>query len=204
MLVQRLQAHNEARAAAVSVIVLIIVGITAGLLTLPWPAMVILSVASIAAFVGWMKTTYRYPAVSRRVVATYLCAIAFQFIHMSEEYLGGFPREFTLLFHTREWSERSFLLTFVFGFGAIWVLAGAGALYRLRLANYFLWFYALGAGLVNAISHFVFPIIKGGYFPGLYTAAGHLLFSAALIWTMVSEARAQGSETTRLRAAEPP
>ena len=41
-------------------------------------------------------------------------------------------------------------------------------MYQIRIANYMLWFYALGAGLLNAIS---FPIIKGGYFPGVYTAA---------------------------------
>jgi hypothetical protein len=52
------------------------------------------------------------------------------------------------LFHSsRPWSERSFLLTFVSGFGALWVLAGAGALYQVRIANFMLWFYALGAGL---------------------------------------------------------
>jgi hypothetical protein len=39
-------------------------------------------------------------------------------------------------------------------------------------ANSLLWFYALGAGLIDAISHFVFSILKGGYFPRLYTATG--------------------------------
>ena len=82
---------------------------------------------------------------------------------MSEEYVGGFPHELVQLFSSpRDWSERSFLLTFVFGFGTLWVLAAAGALYRVRAANYMLWFYALGAGLLNAISHFVFPVIRGG------------------------------------------
>jgi hypothetical protein len=57
-----------------------------------------------------------------------------------------------------------------------------------------LWFYALGAGLINAISHFVFPIIKGAYFPGLYTAGGHLIMSALLIYFLVDESK-------RLKAA---
>jgi hypothetical protein len=81
------------------------------------------------------------------------------------------------------------LLTFVFAFGALWSLAAAGALYQIRIANYMLWFYALGAGLINAISHFVFPIIKGGYFPGLYTAGGHLIMSALLIYLLVDESK---------------
>ncbi len=115
------------------------------LLTLPIPAAVILTVAAVVAFVAWLRTTYAYPVRTRKVIAVYLGAISFQFIHMSEEYLGGFPHELTELFNSsRDWSEKSFLLTFVFGFGAIWILAAAGALYQLRIANYFLWFYALG------------------------------------------------------------
>jgi hypothetical protein len=165
------------------------------LLTLPIPAAGILTVASVAAWVAWMKTTYDYPVRTRKVIATYLCAIAFQFIHMSEEYLGGFPHEFVELFHSpRQWTEKAFLLTFVFGFGALWVLAAAGALYQLRIANYMLWFYALGAGLINAISHFAFPIIKGGYFPGVYTATGHLIMSVLLIYFLVQESKRQRAE----------
>ena len=158
------------------------------LLTLPLQAAAILTVASVMAYVAWMKTTYAYPVRTRKVIAVYLGAVAFQFIHMSEEYTGGFPHELTELFNSsREWTEQSFLLTFVFGFGTIWVLAAAGALYQLRVANFMLWFYALGAGLINAISHFVFPIIKGGYFPGVYTATGHLVMSAILIYLLIKE-----------------
>jgi hypothetical protein len=94
----------------------------------------------------------------------------------------------------------------VFGFGALWVLAAAGALYQIRVANYMLWFYALGAGMVNAISHFVFPIIKGGYFPGLYTAGGHLIMSVLVIYFLVQEssqlkAAAAGADRATLAPA---
>jgi hypothetical protein len=160
------------------------------LLTLPIQAAGILTVASVLAWVAWVKTTYAYPVRTRKVIATYLCAVAFQLIHMAEEYTGGFPHEFVELFNSpRDWTEKGFLLTFVFGFGALWVLAAAGVLYQIRIANYMLWFYALGAGLINAISHFVFPIIKGGYFPGLYTATGHLILSALLIYFLVKESK---------------
>lgn len=160
------------------------------LLTLPIQPALILTVAGILSYAGWMRNTYRYPVRSRKVIATYLAAVGFQFIHMSEEYTGGFPHEIVQLFHsTRPWSERSFLLTFVFGFGSLWCLAAAGALYQVRVANFMLWFYALGAGMLNAVSHFVFPIIKGGYFPGLYTAGGHLVLSTLLIVFLVQESR---------------
>ena len=176
------------RVSAVVVAVLVTGFCTWVLLTLPLQAAFILVAASWVAFAAWLKTTYTYPVRSRKVLATFLCAVAFQFVHMSEEYVGGFPHEITDLFDSpRPWSERAFLLTFVFGFGALWCLAAAGVLYQIRIANYMLWFYALGAGVLNAVSHFVFPILKGGYFPGLYTAAGHLVMSALLIRFLLQE-----------------
>lgn len=196
-------ASNEPpeRITAVAVALLAIGFSTWVLLTLPIQAALILTVASVVAYLAWMKTTYAYPVRTRKVIAVYLCAVAFQFVHMSEEYAGGFPHELTELFNSsRQWTEKSFLLTFVFGFGTIWVLAAAGALYQLRIANYMLWFYALGAGLMNAISHFVFPILKGGYFPGVYTATGHLVMSAVLIYLLVKESgRTRAEAVTGVR-----
>lgn len=175
---------------AVVVAVLLLGFFAWALLTLPIPPAIILVVAGTLAFVGWLRVSYAHPVRSRKVIATYLCAVSFQLIHMAEEYTGGFPHEIVQLFHSsRPWSERSFLLTFVFGFGALWVLAAAGALYQVRIANFMLWFYALGAGLLNAVAHFVFPVLKGGYFPGLYTAAGHLFLSALLLYLLVQESR---------------
>jgi hypothetical protein len=170
---------------------LVVIGFSAWVLTtLPIQAAFILTLSGVLAWLGWMRTTYAYPVRSRKVIAAYLCAVGFQLIHMSEEYVGGFPHEIVQLFNSpRDWSERSFLLTFVFGFGALWVLSAAGSLYQIRIANFMLWFYALGAGLINAVSHFVFPILKGGYFPGLYTAVGHLILSVLLIVFLVQEWR---------------
>jgi hypothetical protein len=54
--------------------------------------------------------------------------------------------------------------------------------------------------MLNGISHFVFPVIKGGYFPGLYTAAGHLILSVLLLRLLVREARHGGSAP----AGDPP
>lgn len=161
-----------------------------GALVLPLPAVAILGGAASVAFVAWLRTGYRRPVRSKSIVATYLAAVAFQIVHLSEEWNGGFPHEFAdLVGSSRDWSTDSFLAIFVFGFGAAWVLAGAGVLYGSRMANYFLWFYALGAGLINAIAHFVFPLVEGGYFPGLITAPGHLLLSIMLVRYLVIENR---------------
>jgi hypothetical protein len=178
------------RASAV-VVGLAVVGFSAWvLITLPIQAAIILASASTIAYIAWLATTYARPVRSRRVIATYLCAVAFQLIHMAEEYTGRFPHEIVELFgSSRDWSEKSFLLTFVFAFGALYCLAAAGALYQIRIANYMVWFYALGAGLLNAMAHFAFPIIAGGYFPGLYTATGHQIMSLLLIYFLAIESK---------------
>jgi hypothetical protein len=43
----------------------------------------------------------------------------------------------------------------------------------------------------------VFPIIKGEYFPGLYTAGGHLIMSVLLIYLLVDESRRLSAEAAR-------
>ncbi|MDF2707299.1 MAG: putative rane protein [Nonomuraea muscovyensis] len=175
---------------------------TWALLTLPVQGAVILVVASVLGWSGWMAFSYARPVKSRKVIAVYLCAVGFQLIHMAEEYTGGFPHEIVELFDSpRDWPEKEFLLVFVFGFGALYFFAGAGALYRVRVANFFLWWYALGAGLLNGIAHFVFPILKGGYFPGLYTAGGHFIMSGLLIYFLIKENRLLKAEEQQVQPA---
>ena len=190
---------------AVAVALIMAGALAAIFLTWPIPAAIPPTVAAIVAYAAWIKTTYAHPVKSRKVIATFLCAVAFQFIHLAEEYLGGFPHQIVVLFHTpRDWGEKSFLLWTVFGMGAVLALAAAGALYQIRVANYWLWFYALGLGLVNAIAHFIFPFIKGGYFPGLYTAAGHLIMSILLIYFLLQENRRLRSGAAQQHSHRPP
>ena len=100
--------------------------------------------------------------------------------------LGGFAPRFSeeLVNDPGTWTQTEFLATFVFAFVPLWILAALAMSYKIpivnAIGNYFAWFYALGAGLTNAIAHFVFPIITGGYFPGLYTAPFHLIMSIDL------------------------
>ena len=154
-----------------------------------WPlqSLYIIVPAVVIPYVVWLRTTYHHPVESKHVIAIYLLAVSFQMVHMAEEYLAGFAHEFSVLFNTEPWSEESFLLIAVFTGMALYTAAGAGMLYRNRVANYFVWFYALGFGMSNAIAHFVLPIIAWGYFPGLYTASGHLVFSVALVVALVKE-----------------
>ena len=163
-----------------------------GLIQLPIQGVVILGGAAIAAYIAWLLTTYKNPVQSRRVIHIYLLAVALQTIHLGEEYLGGFGPRITDLFNSDIfWSQSKFLVPFVFVGVPLWILAALAMSYKIpivnALGNYMAWFYALGAGLINAIAHFIFPILSGGYFPGLYTAPLHLIMSLILIRALLVE-----------------
>ena len=184
----------KARVISAIVISLLIVGMIAGFLSyLPYQGVIILGGAGVLAFVGWRLTTYQKPVESRNVINLYLLAVAIQTIHMGEEYLGRFGPRFSEQFASDSgtWTEAEFLLTFVFAGLALWISAAVAMSSKIpivnALGNYCAWFYALGAGLSNAIAHFVFPIVAGGYFPGLYTAPLNLIMSIIFIRALLME-----------------
>src|SRR5215831_19491991 len=109
-----MQPHRPERSSAIVVAVLVVGFTTWVLLILPIQAAFILTVAAVLGWVAWIKTTYARPVNSRRVIVVYLCAVAFQLIHMSEEYTGGFPHEIVDLFDSPGgWSEKSLLLIYL-------------------------------------------------------------------------------------------
>lgn len=188
-------------APALSLPVVMGAAVWAGSSIIPTQGLFILGVAAVAGYIGWLLTSFHNPVESKRVVYLYLAAVAVQVVHLGEEYLFGFAPRFSTLFDTNiVWSERSFLSVFVFGFVPLWILAALAMLSSVPvlrdLGNYFAWFYALGAGLINAVAHFVFPVLAGGYYPGLYTAPLHLVMSIVLIYALLKE-------TKRVRDTKP-
>ncbi len=188
-------------------VLVILAGTIVGWLTyLPVQGVIILGVAGVLAFIGWRLTTYNNPVESRNVINLYLLAVAIQTIHLGEEVLGKFAPRFSQEFANNPgtWTETEFLATFVFAFVPLWILAALAMSYKVpivnAIGNYFAWFYALGAGLTNAIAHFVFPIISGGYFPGLYTAPFHLIMSVILIWALLKENHRVREQRLRMEA----
>jgi len=70
-------------------------------------------------------------------------------------------------------------------FGGIWVLAGIGLIYKNPVANFIVWFVAIGPGVANGIAHFVFPVLAGTlYFPGLITVIFPFIASILLIYRL--------------------
>ena len=150
------------------------------------PLLIIGGSATIAYFV-WLATTYKRPANPQTILPLYLAAVAAQMIHMVEEYATDFPGEFSRLFHLNLFNRDFFVITFMGAFGALWLLTALGLLYRNPIANFMLWFFLIGPGLVNSVAHFSFPFLSGHlhYFPGLATVLLPTIFTILVIRVLV-------------------
>jgi hypothetical protein len=148
--------------------------------------------SAIIAFFVWLLTTYHYPVDGRKILPLYVLAVAMQFIHMTEEFVAGFPQQFSALTGAHL-SPDTFVLVAVLGFGAVYMLAGFGLIRQNPIANYVLWFFLIGpAGLVNTVAHFTFPLLIGHlYFPGLITVLLPTTVGTILAWRIIQDSRQQ-------------
>jgi len=154
----------------------------------PAPVLIIGGSAAIAYFV-WLATTYKHPVNPHTILPLYLAGVAAQMIHMAEEYATDFPGEFSRLFNLNLFNRDFFAITFMGAFGALWLLTALGLLYRNPIANFMLWFFLIGPGLVNSVAHFSFPFFSGHfhYFPGLITVLLPTIFTVLVIRVLLRE-----------------
>jgi hypothetical protein len=142
-----------------------------GRLAFGWPLALILGIPAAVCLPIWLHTTYRKPLEGNGLVLYFLNALLLH-VHVSEEYVSGFPERFGSLFALSRFDATRFLVVFSFAGGALWLAAGIGLLYRRPLANFFAVFLFVSAGLGEAV-HYLFPLLEGGryhYFPGMGTA----------------------------------
>ncbi len=176
------------RSSAIAVAVFVIALIWAGFVNMGLAYAVIVGGSGTIAYFAWLLTTFRKPADLQRVLSLYLLLVATELIHMTEEVVTGFPEKFPLLFNVAV-TDKAFEASFLF-VSAIGVLAAIGLIYRNPIADYFVWFFAIGPGIVNGIAHFVFPVIAGTYyFPGLITVLMPFIVGIILIKRLVSRSR---------------
>jgi len=158
----------------------------AGATTIGNAPVIIVGGSAVIAYVVWLLTTYRRPADPGKILPFYLVAVGAQLIHETEEYLAGFPSQFSTLFHIPAFTEQFFVITFLLVFSVIWVLAGVGLIYKNPVANFLTWFFVIGPGLANGVAHFVFPFLAHRiYFPGIITVLLPTLASILVIWRLL-------------------
>ena len=103
-----------------------------------------------------------------RVAPWFVGAIAAQFAHFAEEYIGGFHIRFPELLGLAPWSARFFVN---FNLACVVVFLFSVPLVRRGFRPAFLpvWFLSLAA-MANGIAHPLLALSAGGYFPGLWTS----------------------------------
>jgi hypothetical protein len=165
---------------------------------------IIIGGAAVISYIVWLLTTHKTPADPTRVLVPYLLAVGAQLIHETEEYLAGFPSQFSALFHLPAFTEQFFVVTFLLIFSVIWILAGVGLLYKHPIANFLVWFFVIGPGLVNGIAHFIFPFLAHRvYFPGIITVLLPTAASIVVIWQLLRLFVSQRQQARRVDEKQP-
>lgn len=107
------------------------------------------------------------PAVAR-VAPWFVGGIAAQFVHFSEEYIGGFHIRFPELLGLEPWSAR-FFVNFNLACVAVFLFSVPFVRRGFRAAFLPVWFLSVAA-MANGIAHPLLAWVAGGYFPGLWTS----------------------------------
>lgn len=128
----------------------------------------------------FLLTVARKPPAPERLLPLYLLALAVQMLHFAEEYVTGFYVRFPELFGGGAYTAETFVMFnmsayFAFVIGAI--LPYKGIVAPMMIPLFFITYGVIG----NAITHVIFAIAAGGYFPGLYTSLLYWLLAPLLI-----------------------
>jgi hypothetical protein len=113
----------------------------------------------------------------RAAVRAAAVTLAFQAVHVGEEFLAGFYTRFPDMLGQARWSPTFFVSLNLIAI-AMWIVAIPALAARWRAALLPLWLLGV-AGVLNGVGHVLLAIVAKGYFPGLVT--GPLVAVAAAI-----------------------
>lgn len=132
------------------------------------------------AYVLFLLTITRKAPDPKKLLPLYLLAVAIQTLHFAEEYLTGFYDKFPELFEGAAYPVDTFV---VFNMCAYFLfILGAVMIYRKMREPMMIPLFFIAYGVIgNAISHLVFAIVAGGYFPGLYTSFAYWILGPLLL-----------------------
>jgi hypothetical protein len=111
----------------------------------------------------------------------YFGALAWQFIHFTEEFTTGFRLSFFPLYGHPPLSNQLFVGVNMFSYFAFTI--GFILAFRFKLRFFLLpgAFFAVYGVIGNAISHVWWVILSGGYFPGFITALAYWIIGPILL-----------------------
>jgi len=138
---------------------------------------------------AWMqRTSTPLPQVDA-AYPIYFGALAWQFIHFTEEFITGFRSAFPPLFHAPGYGAELFVginmfSYFVFTVAFLLVFAkGLNFLYVPVL------FFAVYGAVGNAIAHVLWVVWERAYFPGFFTALAYWVIGPALLVRLTGSKR---------------
>lgn len=172
----------DARRAANVVAGLAVIGSCVAELAIMGRAVAPLVVALGIAYAVW-ASRLAWGSTSRTLLA-YGAALVAQCAHLVEEYRTGLYDAFPPVFGAEAWSSSRFLL-FNLAWIGIFILGLFGLAQRQRWAYLIALFLAIGGGVGNGLGHLALVLVRGGYFPGAYTAVLVLVAGSVLLRDLV-------------------
>jgi hypothetical protein len=155
-----------------------------------WPPVIIVGGSGTAAFILWKLTYLRRPLTPEIVLPAFLLTVAGLQVHMIEEYFTGFGPAMSRLFNI-SWSERSFLMIFVFIGPVLYTLTALGLFWRVPLAGFLMCFILIGPGVAE-FTHFIFPALEPDVQPTVaalvdaVVGRGQLMLNLPNFWVHVT------------------
>ncbi|MCC2321124.1 hypothetical protein [Cellulomonas xiejunii] len=141
------------------------------------------AVVTFALIVVLHRTATPLPAPGR-ALPVYAVALGWQLLHFAEEFQTGFWHRFPALYGGAPYEPATFvwfnMASYVLFGAATAVAVGRGRGAVLMPSLFFVVYGTLG----NAITHLVWAVMVGGYFPGLVTACGYLVIGPVLLRRM--------------------
>ena len=135
---------------------------------------------AILAFIFYWRCSGKINRVS--AAPLYFLALGWQLLHFLEEYLTDFNEKFPALIDgSTAYSLDSFIalnmvMYFLFILGAVF-----GLMKGMRIWLLPVWFFVVYGVCGNIITHVIFAVANGGYFPGLITAIGYCIIVVPLL-----------------------
>lgn len=134
----------------------------------------------VLAYALLLFTVARKAPEPERILPAYLVAVAMQMLHFAEEYATGFYEQFPVLFGGAPYAPSTFVIFNMCAYFAF--VLGAIMLYQkvrepMLIPLFFITYGVIG----NAVTHVIFAIMVGGYFPGLYTSLLYWVLAPILL-----------------------
>ncbi|EMY78388.1 putative lipoprotein [Leptospira weilii serovar Ranarum str. ICFT] len=142
---------------ALVALVFLIFACVMGYRNIGWPPVIIIGGSGTIGFILWYRTYLWNPIEPKVILPLFILTVAGLQIHLVEEYFTGFGPAMSRLFDI-PWSEKSFLMVFVFIGPIFYTLTTLGLFYKVRIAGFIAWFIFIGPGFAE-FTHFIFPLI---------------------------------------------